>query len=143
AGSAVGGPSVVGYEEALATAVAAGELVARSGDDHYIVYTGGTTGAPKGVVWRAEDIFFAALGGGNPGGPPIATADELADNIVAERQPWLVTSPMMHGNGQWNSLVPLLTGRGVVLWTGHRFDAGEIAVLAEREGVQLLVLVGD
>ncbi len=136
-------PTVVGYEEALAGALPSAEPAARSSDDHYILYTGGTTGSPKGVVWRAEDIFFAALGGGNPGGDPISTPDELAVHIVRDRRPWLVTSPMMHGNGQWNSLVPLLIGRGVVLWTGRRFDAVAVAELAERERAHLLVLVGD
>jgi fatty-acyl-CoA synthase len=49
----------------------------------------------------------------------------------------------MHGNGQWNSLTPLLTGRGVVLWTGHRFDAAAVAQLVTEERPQVLVLVGD
>ena len=50
----------------------------RSPDDRYILYTGGTTGMPKGVLWRQEDIFFAAMGGGGWGRTPIATPDELA-----------------------------------------------------------------
>jgi 3-oxocholest-4-en-26-oate---CoA ligase len=54
-----------------------------------------------------------------------------------------VTSPLMHGNGQWNSLTPLLTGRGVVLWTGHRFDPAAVAQLVTEERPQVLVLVGD
>ena len=58
------------YEE-LVPRLVGRDLGPRSGDDHYVLYTGGTTGLPKGVVWRQEDIFFAALGGGNPGGPPI------------------------------------------------------------------------
>ena len=133
----------VDYESALAAASTDRATIERSSDDRYILYTGGTTGAPKGVVWRSEDLFFAALAGGNPGGTPITTPHELADRIVDSRQPWLVTSPMMHGNGQWNSLVPLLTGRGVVLWTGRRFDAAAIAEIAASEAVFLLVLVGD
>jgi fatty-acyl-CoA synthase len=130
------------YEAALAAADPHADFGPRSGDDRYVLYTGGTTGAPKGVVWRAEDIFFAALSGGRPGGEPISTPTELAEAIV-ERRPWLVTSPMMHGNGQWNSLVPLLTGQGVVLWTGHRFDASDVARLAVDEAASLLVLIGD
>jgi fatty-acyl-CoA synthase len=138
------GIAAVAYEAALAAAPAGRDgLGPRSGDDRYVLYTGGTTGAPKGVVWRQEDLFFAALGGGNPGGEPVATPEGLAAVLAPERRPWLVTSPLMHGNGQWNSLVPLLTGQGVVLWTGHRFDAAAVARLAAREAARLLVLVGD
>lgn len=133
---------VVSYEAALASISPDTPLGPRSGDDHYILYTGGTTGAPKGVVWRNEDIFFAALGGGRPGGTPISRPEELADALV-DRQPWLVTSPLMHGNGQWNSLVPLLTGQGVIMWTEHRFDAASVARLAVEERAHLLVLIGD
>ncbi len=145
AGETAGADASAGvpYEQALAAAPGARPDIERSGADRYVLYTGGTTGSPKGVVWRAEDLFFAALAGGNPGGAPISRPEELPERIVEHRQPWLVTSPMMHGNGQWNSFVPLLTGRGVVLWTGRRFDAAAIADLAAREAVFLLVLVGD
>ncbi|HEU5152908.1 MAG TPA: AMP-binding protein [Iamia sp.] len=137
-----GDPAVIGYEDALASAPPM-ELGAGSGDDRYLLYTGGTTGAPKGVEWRHEDIFHAALQGGNPGGPPIERPEELAGVVADRPRPWLVTSPLMHGNGQWNSLVPLLGGAGVVLWTGRRFDGAAVADLAAAEGARLLVLVGD
>src|ERR1039458_3840863 len=54
------------YESTLAAATDAGDFEKRSADDLYCVYTGGTTGMPKGVVWRHEDIFFAGMGGGDP-----------------------------------------------------------------------------
>ena len=71
-GTVTEGLEAVDYERALASASPSrDDLQPRSADDLYILYTGGTTGMPKGVMWRAEDIFFAAMGGGNPGGPPI------------------------------------------------------------------------
>lgn len=133
----------VGYEDALAAAPVGRDFGPRSGEDRYLLYTGGTTGAPKGVLWRSEDLFFAALGGGHPGRPPIGRPGELAATLPSGPRPWLVTSPLMHGNGQWNSLVPLLTGQGVVLWHERRFDAAAVAALAAAEGAHLLVLVGD
>jgi fatty-acyl-CoA synthase len=137
------GQSANGYERALADSSPLRYAEQRSGDDRYVLYTGGTTGKPKGVVWRVEDLFFAALRGGNLHGNPIGIPDEILDVLVPEPEPWLVTSPMMHGNGQWNSLLPLLTGRGVVLWTGSRFDGAAVSALATKEQVRLLVLVGD
>jgi fatty-acyl-CoA synthase len=141
----VGAPTTgtTDYESAVKHAEADRPRIDRSGDDRYVLYTGGTTGVPKGVVWRMEDLFFAALRGGNLSGDPITAPDQIVDVLTADREPWLVTSPLMHGNGQWNSLLPLLTGRGVILWTGRRFDGGAIAALAEAERPHLLVLVGD
>ena len=57
---------VVDYETALAATTPMSANPTRSGSDLYIAYTGGTTGLPKGVVWRHEDLFYAALGGGDP-----------------------------------------------------------------------------
>ncbi len=59
-------------------------LLPRSADDLYVLYTGGTTGMPKGVMWRAEDIFFAAMGGGNYGGPGHRSSPtDIAKNVSA------------------------------------------------------------
>src|ERR1700693_1285391 len=76
------GLDAVEYEHALASASPTQEgLHPRSPDDLYILYTGGTTGMPKGVMWRQEDIFFAAMGGGGWGAEPIAHPGELAGRI--------------------------------------------------------------
>ena len=71
----------------------------RSNDDHFIIYTGGTTGMPKGVVWRHEDFFFAALSGANLSGPPRRSLEEVVDAAVANTNPTvlLLIPPLMHG----------------------------------------------
>jgi acyl-CoA synthetase (AMP-forming)/AMP-acid ligase II len=66
------------YETALTDGRHPRDFAPRSPDDIYVLYTGGTTGMPKGVLWRQEDIFFAAMGGGGWGASPITRADELS-----------------------------------------------------------------
>lgn len=135
------------YERALAAASPSREgFGPRSADDLYVLYTGGTTGMPKGVEWRQEDIFFAALGGGGFGQPPIAAPEELAARVPADdgaRLVQVVLAPMMHGGGQWISFITLYAGGTVVLWTGRHLDAHEVWRLAEREGALGVMVVGD
>jgi acyl-CoA synthetase (AMP-forming)/AMP-acid ligase II len=133
---------------------------ARSGEDRYILYTGGTTGAPRGVVWRQEDIFFAALGGGNPGGPPIDRPEDIGPGVLANPAgrvaaflpadhpdpPHLVAlalGPLIHASGQWSTLGTLLSGGTVVLSPGAHFDAATVLDLIAAEHVVALNLVGD
>ncbi|WP_329522247.1 MULTISPECIES: AMP-binding protein [Thermomonosporaceae] len=131
------------YEDALAAASPERDFGPRSSDDPYILYTGGTTGLPKGVLWRCEDIFVAAMGGGNFGGTPVADPAELA--ACAGRDPLCaqVHAPLMHGGGQWITWITLTTGGTVVLWTGQHFDARGALELAARERSQILMLVGN
>ncbi len=110
----------------------------RTPDDPYVLYTGGTTGMPKGVMWRSEDIWLGAISGGRAPERP-----ELVLDMLSEAGPWLVTSPFMHGNGQWNSIRPLIEGSGVSLWTRRGFDADGVIDQAEADGAWLIVLVGD
>jgi 3-oxocholest-4-en-26-oate---CoA ligase len=63
-----------------------------------MLYTGGTTGMPKGVVWRHEDMFFAGMGGGNPVAEPVTTPEELAERINTDFQLTMFAAPpLMHG----------------------------------------------
>jgi acyl-CoA synthetase (AMP-forming)/AMP-acid ligase II len=132
----------------------------RSSDDHYILYTGGTTGMPRGVVWRHEDIFFSALGSGNPGGPPITAPEEIVEhartNRVQRLAPYLAPGdsgcdefvalslgPLMHASGQWMGYGTLLGGGKVILYEDAHLDLTKILDLVERERVVMLSLVGD
>jgi acyl-CoA synthetase (AMP-forming)/AMP-acid ligase II len=133
----------LGYEDALASASMSRDFGPRSADDLYVLYTGGTTGMPKGVMWRAEDIFFAALGGGNYGGPGIATPGELV-NCVGEHQTCsMALAPLMHGNAQWTSMVTLFGGNRLVLNTQRKMDAAALWRLCDDENINSLSIVGD
>ena len=88
-------------------------------------------------MWRAEDIFFAALGGGNYGGPPITAPEQIADNVSANPASSLALAPLMHGNAQWTMSIALYGGNSVVLNTGRRFDArGDLGPRRARERVR-------
>jgi len=139
-------PASVGYEDVLAAAraerPAAGE---RTADDHYIAYTGGTTGMPKGVVWRQEDIFFAGIGGGAPLSPEnaITRPEELADRVPEVGLVTLQVPPLMHVSAQWGALTALFGGGKVVFPPPGRFDADAIWRVVAAEKVNSITIVGD
>jgi acyl-CoA synthetase (AMP-forming)/AMP-acid ligase II len=133
------------YEAALREASPERAFEERSPDDHYVIYTGGTTGMPRGVIWRHEDVFFAGLQGGNPGGPPIAKPEELSAIAVGNDEPltFLPAAPFIHGAAQWAALICLFGGGKVVLVPGKSFDARVAAKLVETERVNTMIMVGD
>ncbi|MER5623834.1 acyl-CoA synthetase [Streptosporangium sp. NPDC002544] len=142
---AVGGPSevetAVPYQEALAAGSPERGFPARSGDDVYIIYTGGTTGMPKGVMWRVEDLFFA-FGGGNPGGEPRATPEEVIEAAVASGPvTMLAAAPLMHGAAQMATFITWWMG-GTMVYV-RKFDAAEVLRAIEREGVLTINITGD
>ena len=144
-GADLGNLDTMGFEDALAGASAERGFPERSEDDLYIIYTGGTTGMPKGVMWRHGDVFFAGLQGGNPGGAPIARAEELAEN-ARQKNPAMVTmpvAPFIHGAAQWASLIGMFGGGKVVIQPGRSMNPALIWDLVARERVNLMTIVGD
>ena len=133
----------IDYEEALAAASGERDFGQRSPEDRYMVYTGGTTGFPKGVEWRSHDIFCSAMGGGNFGGDPIAEPELLAKKAEGAPLVQMLTTPLMHGNGQWVTWITLFSAGTAIMWTGHRYDPVEILRTIEREGCVTMMLVGD
>ncbi len=105
-------PGAVWYEEALAASSPEGAPVDPSPDDLYILYTGGTTGMPKGVLWRQHDIFMAAMGGRKVGTWEIVTSYEDMTTRLAESIPLriMVLPPLMHGAAQWAAFMLMAQG---------------------------------
>ncbi len=123
-------------------AIAAGRgttLPVPSGDDVYLVCTGGTTGAPKGVLWRQADIFVAAMGGRDD-----TTPESLVASLSGDPEVWFAVPPLMHAAAQWTAYAGLHMGATVVMHEdGRHFDAAAILGTAERERVNLMSIVGD
>jgi acyl-CoA synthetase (AMP-forming)/AMP-acid ligase II len=134
----------VPFEEAVASGSAERDFPPRSGDDHYVLYTGGTTGMPKGVVWRQEDVFFA-LGGGIDAYTNERVADEwaLAEKAKAVETPLrsLNLPPLMHGAAQWGFLRFAFEGNFVVMLS--KFDPHEVWRTVERERINNVSITGD
>ena len=134
----------IAYETALADANPAKPDLDWNPDDLYILYTGGTTGMPKGVLWTHRDILVASLGARRTNGEIIDNLDGFVTRALASHRKTLPAPPFMHGAGHWSSFQAFHTGGTVVIQDEvKRFDAAGVVESIEREGVQILMLVGD
>ncbi len=140
-------PEAVDYESITATTEPASGMPNPSGDDLYILYTGGTTGMPKGVLWRQHDIFMSAMGGRPfPAGEALTSYEDLATQVRANAgiRSLLLIPPLMHGAAQWGAFNTITTGGWIAIPDDVvRFDADAILRLAERERVLSIPVVGD
>ena len=141
-GADLGGLDAVAWDEALAKGSPDRQFGQRSADDLYIIYTGGTTGMPKGVMWRQEDIFFSGMGGGDPAGQPAERPEQIADQAsTRDSSATFPMAPLMHGAAQLASFICFHWGGKVVLQ--HKFEPKAALRLIVREKVNTVSLVGD
>lgn len=136
------------YEDAAASA--AGRVVpawGRSGDDIVMIYTGGTTGMPKGVMWRQDDLIAVTCATGNPklaqDPDEAGGVQAVIDGLGAPGAPGLPACPLMHGTGWFSANIYLTQAGSIVTLTDRSLDWVELLDTVEREHVGALSIVGD
>lgn len=133
--------SVGAYPQAIAAQPDTRDFPPRSGQDIYIIYTGGTTGMPKGAMWHVEDLFMA-FGGGNPYGEPRESpAHVIEEATKANPMIMMAAPPLMHGAAQMATYIAWWMGSAMVYV--RKFDAEEVLRTIGRERVQTLNITGD
>lgn len=135
-----GAPELTGAVT-LDDALAAGEAdqpITPSPDDVMMICTGGTTGRPKGVMWRQSDTYVVSMNGADH-----ESVDEIHAKVQHAGPPWFAVSPLMHAAGMWTAFAALLNGQTVILYDRPTLDAAAVLQTAEREKVGLMTMVGD
>lgn len=138
--------NAISYTDALAQGSPERDFAPRSGEDRYMIYTGGTTGMPKGVMWTQEDFFKATIG---PlltfGGPLPEHPSEIAEK-AAETGGTLISypiAPLMHGAAQWVSMFVQCAGNALCLSASRKMNPDEVWDIIESERVVSITIVGD
>ncbi|QRY43282.1 fatty-acyl-CoA synthase [Mycobacterium sp. 88mf] len=138
--------AAVDYESIVSASTDAAIPVEPSPDDLYVLYTGGTTGMPKGVLWRQHDIFMTAFGGRNMvTGEKAQSVEEIVGRAVDNPGTrLLILPPLIHGAAQWGAMTAVTTGQTIVFPSVvDRFDAEDVVRTIEREQVLVATVVGD
>jgi fatty-acyl-CoA synthase len=138
-------PGAVDYEEALATSSPAKPAVTPSPDDLYILYTGGTTGMPKGVLWRSADIYASAMGGRRADGRELGSIEEIAEYARTGPQlRCLIGPPLMHGAAQWGLFINMGMGNTCFFSDENKkLEPADFLRTIERERIHSMTIVGD
>ncbi|AQA19071.1 AMP-binding protein [Halioglobus japonicus] len=135
----------VEYEASLAGQSDNRDFGERADDDLFILYTGGTTGMPKGVMWPHKAVFFAAMGGGgwfHPDGA-ISQPEQIVDRIGDFPIVGMALAPLMHGACWWYACIQMLAGNTVVLSPYRSLVGEEVWDIVAREKVNAISIVGD
>jgi len=132
-------PGAVSLDDALAQGDSDFSVTA-SPDDLLMICTGGTTGRPKGVLWRQSDIYVSSMVGADH-----ASVQEIHDKVNrVVGPPWFAVSPLMHAAGMWTAFSAIMAGLTVVLYdTSRKLDPRLVWEIAERERVGMMTMVGD
>ena len=135
----------VPYEDAIAARPEGADFGERSDDDLFVLYTGGTTGMPKGVMWPHKALFFAALGGAGhfSAEGPIRAPDQIVSRIFPGEMTGMALAPLMHGACWWYACIMLLAGAKLVLNPYRSLKGDQVWEIVEREKVNTISIVGD
>lgn len=135
----------VAYGAALEGQPSVRDFAERADDDLFILYTGGTTGMPKGVMWPHKSLFMAAMGGGGffTGNGPAPTPEEIVDRISDFAIRGMALAPLMHGACWWYACIQLLAGCCLVLNPNRSLVGEQVWDIAEKEKINGLSIVGD
>ena len=131
-------PRAITLEDALAQGDTDRDITP-SPDDLIMICTGGTTGRPKGVLWRQCDTYVVSMNGDDH-----SCAEEIHEKVRNAGPPWFAVSPLMHAAGMWTAFAAILNGLTVVLYDSRtKFDPRTVLETAEREKIGLMTMVGD